>query len=312
MGEITAISWCDHTFNPWIGCTKVSPACDGCYAEAMMDKRYGRVQWGAPGQGNGTRVRTSAGNWQQPIRWNKKAAADGTRPFVFCSSLADVFDNQVPTAWRTDLFELIRATRSLVWLLLTKRPQNIVRMYGSAFDLPWPRNAAIGTTVEDQKRFDINVPALRDAGLELHPAFAFLSCEPLLGPIGGDIDGIDWVITGGETDQGGHKARPTHPDWFRDIRDQCAAAGVAYHHKQNGEWAPGECADHRPTRTEEVAEYYDDSWGQPAHWDYGRVTPRRSEEMHRADEPDVYRLGKSRSGRLLDGVEHNARPAVPA
>lgn len=298
MGEVTAISWCDHTFNPWIGCTKVSPACDGCYAEALMDKRYGRVEWGAPGKGVGTRARTSKGNWQQPIRWNKKAQAEGTRPFVFCSSLADVFDNQVPTAWRTDLFELIRSTPQLVWLLLTKRPQNIVRMYGAAFDMSWPRNAAIGTTVEDQERADLNVPALLRAKAELKPAFAFLSCEPLLGPvdltlvyeqvIGGEVnasplDGthggaswrsphpepeliphvsIDWVITGGETDQGGHKARASNPDWYRSLRDQCDAAGVAYHHKQNGEYLNGQ------------------------------------------------RVGKTVSGRLLDGIEHNARPEV--
>lgn len=326
MGEITAISWCDHTFNPWIGCTKVSPACDGCYAEALMDKRYGRVEWGAPGKGNGTRVRTSAGNWHQPIRWNKKAAAEGTRPFVFCSSLADVFDNQVPTAWRTDLFELIRSTRNLVWLLLTKRPQNIVRMYGAAFDMPWPRNAAIGTTVEDQERADLNVPALLRAKADLNPAFAFLSCEPLLGPVdltivyeqvpGGEVNGpaldathrgaiwrpphpepemiphvaIDWVITGGETDQGGHQARPSHPDWYRSLRDQCAAASVAYHHKQNGEWLGG---DQIP---EDVTI--------PSGWssDCGIIDAD--------DNRRVWRVGKKFSGRLLDGVEHNARPEV--
>lgn len=275
MGEVTAISWCDHTFNPWIGCTKVSPACDGCYAEAMMDKRYGRAQWGAPGKGVGTRERTSAGNWSKPKAWDRKAAAAGTRPFVFCSSLADVFDNQVPTAWRTDLFELIYATPNLVWLLLTKRPQNIVRQYGAAFDRPWPRNAAIGATVEDQQRADQNIPALLGAKAELNPAFAFLSCEPLLGPIYiaqhmpiGSFNGrppreqcaIDWVITGGETDQGGHKARPTDPAWFRGLRDQCDNCGVAYHHKQNGKFLDG------------------------------------------------VRVGKA--GRLLDGIEHNARPAV--
>lgn len=333
MGEITAISWCDHTFNPWIGCTKVSPACDGCYAEALMDKRYGRVEWGAPGKGNGTRVRTSAGNWHQPIRWNKKAAAEGKRPFVFCSSLADVFDNQVPTAWRTDLFELIRSTPHLVWLLLTKRPQNIVRMYGAAFDMSWPRNAAIGTTVEDQKRADVNVPALLDAKAELKPAFAFLSCEPLLGPI--DLDAVipnpmiwnpihgiahnlDWIITGGETDQGGHKARASHPDWYRSLRDQCAAAGVAYHHKQNGEWAAYDQVG--ANGWEFTHEVNGQRFGR-IHTGYmgdGKETLFNGQEF--ATEypwghfpfpgPCMVRVGKSRSGRLLDGVEHNARPEV--
>lgn len=296
MGEVTAISWCDHTFNPWIGCTKVSPACDGCYAENLMDTRYGRVQWGAPGKGAGTRSRTSAGNWHQPIRWNKKAAAEGTRPFVFCSSLADVFDNQVPTAWRTDLFELIYATPSLVWLLLTKRPQNIVRQYGAAFDRSWPRNAAIGTTVEDQTRFDANVPALREAREDLSPAFAFLSCEPLLGPLAGDLSGIDWVITGGETDQGQHKARPSHPAWFRSLRSQCAAEGIAYHHKQNGEWIGWIPREGNPRSQpiqhvmENGSDYYPGNFGSSLQ--------------------SMIKVGKAASGRLLDGVEHNARPDV--
>lgn len=315
MGEITAISWCDHTHNHWIGCTKVSPACDGCYAEALMDKRYGRVQWGAPGKGVGTRSLTSEANRRKPLAWNRKAVAAGKHPFVFCSSLADVFDNQVPTAWRTDLFELIRSTPHLIWLLLTKRPQNIVRHYGAAFDMPWPRNAAIGTTVEDQERADINIPALLDAKAELNPAFAFLSCEPLLGPINlrsidisgdeeilplgaawldrledGEEEGprIDWVITGGETDQGGHKARPTHPDWFRSLRDQCAAAGVAYHHKQNGEWLGGDQIPEEETIPSGTSN------------DCG-ITGAD-------DNRRVWRVGKHRSGRLLDGIEHNARP----
>lgn len=329
MGEVTAISWCDHTFNPWIGCTKVSPACDGCYAEALMDKRYGRVEWGAPGKGVGTRSRTSKSNWRQPIRWNKKAMESGTRPFVFCSSLADVFDNQVPIEWRRDLFELIIKTPYLVWLLLTKRPQNIVRMYGAAFDMPWPRNAAIGTTVEDQTRADVNVPALLAAKAELNPAFSFLSCEPLLGPIdlqypisiwpegpagccsgrdcgcmGLPVDppliwGIDWVITGGETDQGGHRARPTHPDWFRSLRDQCAAAGVAFHHKQNGEWAKHSLKANGSLKGEVVV------------WPNGR-TDVRSANDGGGPGMEMDKIGKKHSGRLLDGVEHNDRPRVAA
>jgi protein gp37 len=282
MGEVTAISWCDHTHNHWIGCTKVSPACDGCYAEAMMDKRYGRVQWGAPGKGVGTRSLTSEANRRKPLAWNRKAAAAGTRPFVFCSSLADVFDNQVPTEWRTDLFDLIRSTPRLVWLLLTKRPQLIGKLSREAGGLP--RNAAIGTTVEDRERALINVAHLRNAKHAVSPLFAFLSCEPLLEGIdlSDDIHDLDWVITGGETDQGGHKARPSSPQWFRDLRDQCAAAGVAYHHKQNGEWVS-------------VSEVE----GPGEHFEF-------------PDGRRVRRVGKARSGRTIDGAEHGARPSVRA
>jgi protein gp37 len=339
MGETTSISWCDKTFNGWLGCMKVSPACDGCYAEALMDKRYGRVQWGAPGHGPGTRVRTSGSNWQQPIRWNKKAAAEGTRPFVFCSSLADVFDNQVSHQWRRDLFDLIRSTPNLVWLLLTKRPQLIGRLYEEAqrindggtrwtSDLPreramWPRNAAIGTTVEDQDRA-INLFRLAAAARDLKPLFTFASFEPLLGPVdptrivvheGGatfyndpeiehasilfnallgapslKLPPLGWAITGGETDQGGHKARPTHPDWFRSLRDQCAAASVAYHHKQNGEWLHEDQSGH--------------VW-LPSERSIRGIHPW-------PDETASALIGKNRTGRLLDGVEHNARPQVAA
>lgn len=279
MAEHTAISWADHTFNPWVGCAKVSPACDGCYAEHMMATRMGRVAWGAPGKGAGTRERTSAGNWRQPLRWNRKAEAAGTRPFVFCASLADVFDNQVPPYWRADLFELIRATPNLVWLLLTKRPQNIVRLSQAAGGLP--ANAAIGTTIEDRARAAINEPALVNAAAEVAPLFTFVSCEPLLEGFRlrhlyatEEQPRIDWVITGGETDQGAHKARPSHPDWFRALRDQCAAARVPFHHKQNGEWAPSESGI----------------------WRLGDVA--------------MEKLGKHRTGRLLDGALHDARPAI--
>ena len=321
MADTTNISWCDATFNPWIGCTKVSPACDACYAEALMGVggRMGRAEWGAPGKGEGTRVRTSAANWKKPLAWNRKAAAAPGETFVFCASLADVFDNAVPTEWRRDLFDLIRATPNLTWLLLTKRPGMIVKLFDEACRLRadgtrqtspledarlrWPRNAAIGCTVVNQEEVDRDVPKLLAAKAALKPAFAFLSMEPLLGevdlmwpasiwPAGSArccnghecgcmglptdppvIYGIDWVITGGETDQGGHKARPTHTSQFRAIRDQCAAAGVAYHHKQNGEWAPRDDDDD--------------------------------------DEPrPVFRVGKAAAGRLLDGVEHNARPSL--
>ncbi|RVC47626.1 DUF5131 family protein [Mesorhizobium sp. M4A.F.Ca.ET.090.04.2.1] len=338
MGEITAISWCDMTHNHWIGCSKVSIACDGCYAEAMMDKRYHRVEWGGPGKGAGTRVLTSEANRRKPLAWNRKAAEAGTRPFVFCSSLADVFDNQVPTAWRTDLFELIRATPNLIWLLLTKRPQNIVRMYGAAFDMPWPRNAAIGTTVEDQERA-INLFHLACAARDLErPAFTFASFEPLLGPVDptriviheGPAKFVDWpevttgivtfnsllgapsiklpplgwAITGGETDQGEHRARPTHPLWFRQLRDQCTAAGVAFHHKQNGEWAPGRDAPDL-WRFDEATILPD---GRVREWqeDYPQA------RLVHPDMVAMRKIGKRRSGRLLDGIEHNARPEVAA
>ena len=277
MAENTAISWARHTWNPWMGCTKISPACDGCYAAHLMDTRLGKVKWGPHGE----RVRTSAQNWRLPMKWQRQAEKDGDRPFVFCASLADIFDNQVPPEWRRDAFDTMRVTPNLVYLLLTKRPQNIVRLFRECMSIEggaeytaklWPRNAAIGTTVEDQDRFDLNVPALRKARRLVDPAFAFLSCEPLLGPLSGSLHDIDWVITGGETDQGSHKARPTNPQWFRSLRDQCGVAGVPFHFKQWGEYGP----------------------------------------TSDANGPYMARFGKDRTGRHLDGREWLEFPKVAA
>lgn len=300
MGAKTNISWCDCTFNPVLGCTKVSPACDGCYAEHMMDTRFGRVQWGGPGKGAGTRVRTSVSNWNLPLRWERDAIEAGTRPFVFCASLADVFDNAWDPQWRRDLFGLIHATPRLVWLLLTKRPQNIVKM-ASQSTANWPSNAAIGTTVEDQIRADINIPHLGHAAAVLQPIFSFLSCEPLLGPIViprsylVEPDGIGWIIAGGETDQGEHVARPPRPEWFRSLRDQAAAAGKPFHMKQWGEFG-------RPETDEDVARI-----ARGEGYGAGLSANGRFEDMHKTA---VLRVGKNRSGRLLDGVLHDARPQV--
>lgn len=143
MGDTTKIEWANKTFNCWIGCTKVSPACDHCYAESMA-KRYGWAKWGA----GEPRKRTSEANWKKPLAWDREAANEGTRPRVFCASLADVFDAEVDPAWRVDLFHLILATPNLNWLLLTKRPQVAKKWFESA---PVPLNVWLGTTVENQE-----------------------------------------------------------------------------------------------------------------------------------------------------------------
>lgn len=319
MAENSKIEWTDHTFNPWVGCTKVSPACDGCYAEAMMDLRYGRVEWGAPGKGNGTRSRTAPSTWKQPIKWNRDAAATGTRPRVFCASLADVFDNQVPPEWRADLFELIRITPNLIWLLLTKRPQNIVKMVHDSGAIAGngtrylPRNAAIGTTCEDQERAERNLTSLLHAAYETGPLFTFGSFEPLLGPINISLylrtaPALDWVIAGGETDQGKHKARPSNPEWIRSLRDQCKRAGTPFHFKQWGEWLPG----HHYT------DGLKDRDSNPEHsrfacmdWEGDQAIPSDGlAGWDDLDEHAMYRVGKKASGRLLDGAEYNGFPST--
>lgn len=260
MGENSAIEWTDHTFNPWIGCTKVSPACDHCYAESWA-KRSGLVTWG------GARRRTSAATWRLPLKIHA-AIPDGQRQRIFCASLADVFDNEVPDEWRHDLFELIRQTPRLDWLLLTKRIGNAKRyLIPSAMDGAY--NIWVGATVVNQEEADRDIPKL----LEVPARVRFLSCEPLLGPIdlqnikyGSGLDGwlsafnegawpalgrVHWVIAGGES--GGH-ARPIDPAWAFSLRDQCRDGGAAFFFKQWGEWAPSSELgfhghEHRPTET---------------------------------------------------------------
>lgn len=272
MGKNSGIEWTDHTFNPWIGCSKVSPGCEHCYAEALMDTRYGRVTWGP----NGTRVQTSESNWQKPLAWNRDARRTGRRQRVFCASLADVFEDRRDTnAWRRELFVLIQRCPFLDWLILTKRPEfaaEVLTVFYDGFD-PLP-NVWIGTSAEDAERAD------RIGALMHVPAVGrFLSVEPLLGPVLIDqmtLSLIDWVIVGGES---GPKARPMHVQWARMIRDDCWFAGVPFFFKQWGEWVH-------------------DSQGIDGS---GRHHIWRDRSVSR-------KVGKFRAGRLLDGVEHNQVP----
>lgn len=243
-----------YTFNPWIGCTRVSPGCQHCYAETMMDKRYGKVEWGPQGQ----RIRTSAAYWKQPLKWNRQAAAEGVRRRVFCASLADVFEDKPDqpelAEWRRDLFNLISETSNLDWLLLTKRPENVMQHLinaGRGFQ-PLPTWVWLGVSVESQEYADKRIPEL----LKIPAAVRFLSVEPLLGPANlsqwlsrtgsqdyftgfydGDVVGVDWVIVGGESGPG---ARPMRLEWVRDIVRQCQDAGVPPFVKQLGSKPAGE------------------------------------------------------------------------
>ncbi len=225
MGTNTTIEWADHTFNPWIGCTAVSSACDFCYAE-RYGNRFG-VEWGS----GKPRRRTSESYSRQPFRWNREAAASGTRPFVFCASLADVFDNEVDPQWRADLFATIRVTPNLVWLLLTKRIGNVLKMVDLDIDLGTCRNVAFGATMANLEEYDRDRMKLAEVKRALNPLFTFGSLEPLLGRIILDKNAPDWIIVGGES---GSHARPIVPDDVRYLRDQCAQLGRVFHFKQWG------------------------------------------------------------------------------
>jgi protein gp37 len=225
MVENTKIEWTDHTFNPWTGCTRVSPGCDHCYAEAMSKRNPGSFGSWDPGA---SRKRTGLSYWHQPHRWNKAAEKAGRRQRVFCASMADVFDNKAPEEWRDDLFEVIRSTPHLDWLLLTKRPQNIARMLPADWRDGYA-NVWLGTTVEDMARARQRIPVLQSV-----PAVVrFLSCEPLLEGL--DLNpwlargGLHWVIAGGESGPG---FRAVDADWMRSLRFQCMGSGTAFFAKQ--------------------------------------------------------------------------------
>ncbi len=231
MAEVTNIAWCDATFNPWKICTPVGPGCLNCYA-AAMSRRFG---WGEYKAGV-PRQRTSVSNWRKPMTWQRYAEKgilpDGKtvcmdrRPRVFCASLADVFDMEVPDAWRHDLFELIHMTPGLDWLLLTKR---IVRVKHYTHCLM--PNVWIGATIVNQEEADRDVPRL----VALPAAVRFVSYEPALGPVNWDKcgEGINWLIIGGESTQGA-AARDFRVEWARQTVAACKAAGVPVFVKQMG------------------------------------------------------------------------------
>jgi len=270
MSENTRIEWADHTWNPWEGCQKVGPGCDHCYAEAR-NSRFGGgtpMNWG-PGA---PRRRTSESNWRKPFRWNAAhsafAAIHGRRQRVFCASLADVFDNEVPIEWFIDVLDVWRQTPNLDKLVLTKRIGNVSKRLSEAFNalvlredsgenptVQWlatwiagnaPADIWLGATIVDQAEADRDIPKL----LRVPAKVRFLSMEPLLGHVdvfstmtgellhtsGNDYNpgAIDWIVVGGES--GGPLARHMHPVWPRSLRDQCAAAGVPFLMKQWGEW----------------------------------------------------------------------------
>ncbi len=256
------IEWTRYTFNPWRGCTRVSPGCDHCYAETLS-KRNPKVLgvWGD----DGTRVVAAESYWRAPLKWNAEAEAAGVRERVFCASLADwLEDRRELDAPRHRLFDLIQITPALDWLLLTKRPQNFDKLSPG----PWvvcgcPPNVWLGATAEDQERANERIPIL----LTLPARVRFISAEPLLGPLdlhaalhltwvysagqgdrhpsgdgrGGwwtdlgtmphDSPKLDWVIIGGESGPG---ARPMRMEWAQSIIEQCRTAGVPVFCKQLG------------------------------------------------------------------------------
>lgn len=305
MSQDSKIEWTDHTFNPWEGCQRVGPGCDHCYAETRNARYSGgqAINWG-PGA---PRRRTSVSNWNLPRRWNAQAEAfqaqHGRRQRVFCASLADVFDNAVSREWRDELAALILDTPDLDWLLLTKRIGNAGAMLGEMFLDGPPANVWLGATVVNQAEADRDILKL----LRIPASVRFLSMEPLLGPVSFEgffanpsniadgtnaLEELDWVIAGGESGPG---ARPTHPNWHRELRDQCEAVGTPFLFKQWGEFAPALSGLHfHPL--EGCPQFRSRAAGQDTH-DFG-------------DGYGAVRIGKKAAGRELDGKTWDEFPVL--
>jgi protein gp37 len=345
----TAISWTEETWNPTLGCTKVSPGCDGCYAIRQARIRAANPHPKIAAAFDGIVERTASGlDWtgrvnqlpdrlDLPLRWRKPRR-------VFVDSMSDLFHDEVSDEFIARVFAVMAAAPQHTFQLLTKRHGRMRSLLSrrefwesvcdglvdldlhpdgrdTIIDRVWPRpairplhNVWLGVSVEDQQRADLRIPAL----LKTPAAVRWISAEPLLGPVGldripyrGDVEyvldvlrheygqvkprmpfgmglsglgGIDWVVTGGES---GPAARPMDPAWARSLRDQCTAAGVPFHHKQNGEWAE-------------------------AGFGYGRLNPG---ELYVGDPVDdrgfrrlLKRVGVKAAGRELDGHVHDEYP----
>ena len=307
----TLIEWARYVFNLWWGCdevgdpeseTGIDPACNGCYARVRAENPY---WWGKQtifpvwGQDVGRRFFTEQ-HYLEPLKWNRKAEKAGIPERVFCMSMGDWAEGRRDQREYLDryLFPMIEQTPWLIWLLLTKRPQiatTIVPEYWQRNG--WPKNAWPGVTAVTQKWWDLRVPAL----MEIPAAHHFVSAEPLMEQIDMSRAPLpSWVIAGG---QSGAKAKPTHPDHFQSLRDQCVSNGLAFHFKQWGEFGAVTVDDrHGKIQPNERKE----AWVHPD----GSVTTDRSEIRDFAW--PMVRVGKKAAGRQLDGRTWDEFPEVRA
>lgn len=313
------IEWTDRTWNPVSGCTKISPGCQNCYAERMSKRLAGRC--GYP-KDDPFKVTVHPERLDEPLRWKKPSRVfvcsmgDLFHPNVPDEFIFKVFNTMTNAQW----------SFGHKFMVLTKRPErmkmiiqaieadlaeqrkpiknpNGTTTHNLVFSFPL-QNIWLGVTAENQEQADKRIPVL----LQIPAAVRFVSVEPMLGPVdllkNGDIlcrcegcmsmakehpgspglQRIDWIICGGES---GHGARPMHPDWARNLRDQCQAAGVPFFFKQWGEWLPQK------------------------EWLRQETNPAKEREWVRVDGKRMFRVGKKIAGRLLDGRTWDEYPGAP-
>lgn len=341
MSGSSAIEWTDATWNPLTGCSLVSEGCRNCYAAreaagrlshhpayaGLAEIRAGRAVFTGE-------IRLQSDRLTQPWRWRKPRR-------IFVNSMSDLFHPDVPVDFIDSVFGVMGASARHTFQVLTKRPERMAeylndtevreRVAAAAarmsengdelhdslrYHLPWPfANVWLGTSVEDQKSADKRVPHL----LDTPAAVRFLSCEPLLGPVDLDRGGwsllqplnppprsgprperIHWVIVGGES---GPNARPMHPDWAHQIRDQCRAEGVAFHFKQWGEWGDGSNGKLEWVLADDGTLFTADAIGYPD-------GPRYHEALDKHRLTAMSRVGKKTAGRELDFRTYDEYPEV--
>ncbi|HLY89075.1 MAG TPA: DUF5131 family protein [Acetobacteraceae bacterium] len=315
MGADTKIEWTDATVNFWWGCTKVGPGCDHCYAE-VWSRRTGGGIWGVgvPRRKIKSAVKLihrldNDYSWWAADHYIGQMHATSRRR-VFIQSMSDLFDIEVPVEWFAEAWQHIVSCNRLAIQIVTKRV-SVVEKRLAEIGASWPAHAGLLISVVNQAEADRDVPRLIALKAKLGIPWVGLSMEPLLGPVvlrKEWLEHLDWIIVGGES---GAAARPINPDWVRALRDQCAAALVAFLFKQWGEWAPMSAA--RIARDGPVT----DRWGNVADWmsryvvfddDAGAARVRGHSFTEHATDL-VYRVGKKSAGRLLDGVQHDGVPA---
>lgn len=318
---MTKIEWTDETWNPIVGCSKISRGCTNCYAEKMA----ARFSWPEEFEPEGHIVTKPEGSFHRVIargRWNGKTVFKADRidqPLkfrkarrIFVCSMGDLFHESVEQAWIDKVFAVMTLAHRHTFQILTKRPERMLEylrkswrmgtVLGEAWNMlgkmpeyvhcdvmkrPWPLpNVWLGISAEDQEAADDRIPFL----LETPAAVRFVSVEPMLGPINmhyrcqdwlTDVGGIDWVICGGES---GPISRPIHPDWARSLRDQCADAGVPFFFKQWGEWEPRGSLR------------------------YVKTQPLKGDLLFPALDHVFRKIGKKHAGRELDGRVHDGFP----
>lgn len=294
----TKIEWTEYSWNPVSGCTPISEGCQNCYAKRMANRLRGRCGYPAD---EPFKVTLHKDRLEEPLRWKKPHR-------VFVCSMGDLFHEDVPRWMRFEVMDIILQAKQHTFLILTKRPANMKEFFEWYYSkagrtIETIKNLWLGVTAENQQRADERIPIL----LQIPAAVLFVSVEPMLGPIALNaicavvdgfaqrvktlLDGIDWVICGGET---GPNARSMHPDWVRSLRDQCVEAGVPFFFKQWGEWLPDD----------QVKEPLIVKMGHPGapKWAINKLVCNLSPGLH------AFKVGKKAAGRLLDGREWNEYP----